>query len=406
MPRSRLWRLCWRGVLLHHFSWGSVFLVTVPIAAAAFGMAWFLVPAHMNETTRPVDHPGGILSVVMVAALILCINFVVVPNSEALVISLAVIAVAGLIAFVLRQRRAPSPLYDLHVAGRTTFWVAAVAGIIVFGSLMGRMFIGQQFLQNVLDYGTEQAGAAIIPTAVMMVLVAPRSAKMVENIGSRLTLLIGYAFIFLGFLTMLLLWQESSRYWEIGLGYALMGVGVGFAATPAARSLTGSVPTTRVGMASGTADLQRDLGGALMQSIFGALLTAGYAAALTAAIAASPDKDEVTAATQSQLTKSFDSASAVAAQYPQYSQAIISAAKTSFLEGDRWAYTAGLVAVLLGAALVYVFFPRKEEEIALLAGYQKADALSSDAPASDTRSSDTHVTDRADSAGAPDPESP
>jgi len=64
--------------------------------------------------------------------------------------------------------------------------------------------------------GTEQAGAAIIPTAVMMVLVAPRSAKMLENIGSRLTLLIGYAFIFLGFLTMLLLWQETSRYWEVG----------------------------------------------------------------------------------------------------------------------------------------------------------------------------------------------
>jgi MFS transporter, DHA2 family, multidrug resistance protein len=391
------------GVLLHHFAWGSVFLVTVPFAAAAFAMAWFLVPAHMNETTEPVDHLGGILSVVMVAALILCINFVVVPNSETLVIILGVFAAAGLIAFVLRQRRAPSPLYDLHVAGRTTFWVAAVAGIIVFGSLMGGMFIGQQFLQNVLGYGTEQAGAAIIPTAVMMVLVAPRSAKMVENLGSRLTLLIGYAFIFLGFLTMLLLWQETSRYWEIGLAYALMGVGVGFAATPAARSLTGSVPTSRVGMASGTADLQRDLGGALMQSIFGALLTAGYAAALTAAIAASPDKDVVTASTQSQLTKSFDSASAVAAQYPQSSEAIISAAKTSFLEGDRWAYTAGLVAVLLGAGLVAIFFPRKDQEISLLADYQKADAASSDTLPTVTPPTDTPPTS---TAHTPEPESP
>jgi len=247
--------------------------------------------------------------------------------------------------------------------------------------LMGAMFIGQQFLQNVLGYGTEQAGAAIIPAAVMMVLVAPRSAKMVENIGSRLTLLTGYAFVALGFLTMLLLWGESSSYWEIGLGYALTGIGVGFAATPAARSLTGSVPTTRVGMASGTADLQRDLGGALMQSILGALLTAGYATAFGAAIAASPNKDQVTAATQSEFTKSFDSASAVAAQYPQYSQAIISAAKTSFLKGDRWAYTAGLVAVLLGALLVFVFFPRKDREISLVEGYHDADALSASTPA-------------------------
>jgi EmrB/QacA subfamily drug resistance transporter len=373
------------GILLHHFWWGSAFLVTVPVAAAAFFMAWFLVPAHANETTEPVDNLGGILSVVTVGALILCINFAVVPNSSTLVITLAVLTVGGLVAFVLRQRRARSPLYDLHVAARRTFWVAAVAGIIVFGSLMGAMFIGQQFLQNILSYGTEQAGAAILPAPIMMVLVAPRSAKMVEARGSRPTLLLGYAFVALGFLTMLLLWHEGTAYWEVGLGYALMGIGVGFAATPAARSLTGSVPPTRVGMASGTADLQRDLGGALMQSILGALLTAGYAVALGAAIAASPNKDQVTAATQSELTKSFDSASAVAAQYPQYSQAIISAAKTSFLKGDRWAYTVGLVAVLLGLALVLVFFPKKDKEISLLAGYYETDTPSASAPGGPSR---------------------
>ena len=55
------------------------------------------------------------------------------------------------------------------------------------------------------------------------------------------------------------------------------------------------MPVTRAGMASGTADLQRDLGGAIMQSIFGALLTAGYATAAAAAIAASPASDVTTA---------------------------------------------------------------------------------------------------------------
>ena len=59
------------------------------------------------------------------------------------------------------------------------------------------------------------------------------------------------------------------------MAYAFIGIGVGFAGTPASHSLTGSVPVQRAGMASGTADLQRDLGGAIMQSIFGALLTAG-----------------------------------------------------------------------------------------------------------------------------------
>ena len=115
-------------------------------------------------------------------------------------------------------------------------------------------------------------------------LVAPRSAKLVEARGARFTLLFGYAFCVLGFLTMLLLWKDGIPYWKVGLGYAFIGIGVGFAGTPASHSLTGSVPVTRAGMASGTADLQRDLGGAIMQSIFGALLTAGYAAAASAAM--------------------------------------------------------------------------------------------------------------------------
>ena len=150
-----------------------------------------------------------------------------------------------------------------------------------------------------------------------MVLVAPRSAKLVEARGARFTLLVGYVFCLLGFLTMLLLWKEGISYWKVGLGYALVGIGVGFAGTPASHSLTGSVPVKRAGMASGTADLQRDLGGAIMQSILGALLTAGYAAAIAARRSpASPNKRQVTDSVQSQLTKSFAGAEAIAAAVP------------------------------------------------------------------------------------------
>jgi EmrB/QacA subfamily drug resistance transporter len=359
------------GLMLQHFWWGSVFLITLPLAVVALGMAWFLVPAHVNETSDAVDNLGGILSVLLVGALILAINFAPVPNEGTLVLGLALVAVAALVAFYIRQKRAKNPLYDLHVAARRTFWVAACAGIIVFGSLMGAMFIGQQYLQNVLGYSTLQAGAAILPAAFCMVLVAPRSAKLVERHGARLTLLTGYAFCLLGFLTMLLLWKDGISYWKVALGYMLMGIGVGFAGTPASHSLTGSVPVQRAGMASGTADLQRDLGGAIMQSIFGALLTAGYATAMTAAIGASGK--HVTNATEAQLTKSFGGAADLAQQYPHYASQITAAAKTSFLKGDQWAYTAGIVAVLLGAALVFFVFPKKEEEEQLLARFHDED---------------------------------
>ncbi len=362
------------GALLEQFDWGSVFLITLPLATIALYMAWRYVPAHVNETTDPVDNLGGILSMLMVAALVLGINFAPVPGKGSLAVGLGVIALAATAAFIIRQRRAPAPLYDLSVARRRVFWVAACAGIIVFGSLMGAMFIGQQFLQNVLDYSSLDAGLAILPAAALMVVVAPRSAKLVEARGARFTLLLGYLFCVLGFLTMLLLWKEDISYWKVGLGYALIGVGVGFAGTPASHSLTGSVPVRRAGMASGTADLQRDLGGAIMQSIFGALLTAGYAAAANAAIAESPQQAQVSDEVKGELTKSFSSAADLATQYPGHTEQIITAAKSSFLQGDAWAYSAGIVAILLGAALVFFFFPGKEQERELLEQYHAEDA--------------------------------
>ncbi len=361
------------GAILEHYWWGSVFLLTLPLAAVALVLALRFVPSHVNETTEPVDNFGGIVSVVMIAALVLGINFLAVPDKATAAVSVLIVAIAFIVVFVIRQRRARNPLYDLKVAARRIFWVAAVAGIIVFGSLMAAMFIGQQFLQNVLGYDTLEAGASILPAAILMVFVAPRSAKLVEARGARFTLLLGYVFCGLGFLAMLVLWNDGIPYWKVGLAYALVGIGVGFAGTPASHSLTGSVPVQRAGMASGTADLQRDLGGAIMQSILGALLTAGYAASFAKQISGNPQASQISTDVQSELTKSFSSAANTAQQYPQYSKQIVSAAKTSFLDGADWAYLAGIVAILVGAAVVFFLFPRHQREQELLEEYHDTD---------------------------------
>lgn len=359
------------GVMLEFFDWGSIFLVTIPLALLALFMALRNVPAHVNESSDPVDNLGGILSAVLVGSLIISINFLPVPNATTIALVLLAVAAVALVLFFLRERSAQNPLYDLHVAARPTFWVAACAGIIVFGSLMGAAFVNQQYFQNVLGYSTVEAGAAILPAVFAMVLVAPRSAKLVQLNGSRRTLLSGQALIFLAFLTMLLLWKEDTSYWIVMIPLLFLGAGVGLSGTPSSNSLTGSVPVTRVGMASGTADLQRDLGGALMTSIFGALLAAGYASAMGQAIDESGKN--ITESTQASLQLSYSSAEDLAAQHPRYADQITAAAKQSFLDGDRWAYIAAMVAVLIGMALVFRFFPSKEKEDALRAEYHAQD---------------------------------
>jgi EmrB/QacA subfamily drug resistance transporter len=361
------------GLLMSRFWWGSVFLLTVPLAVLAVVLAAWLVPAHVNETSERVDHRGGVLSVVFVGALILGINLITAPNKTVIALALLAVAVVGIVAFVVRQRRAPNPLYDLHVAARRVFWVAACAGIVVFGALMGAVFIGQQYVQNVLGWSSLEAGLAAVPAAVFMILIAPQSAKLVESYGARFTLLLGYVFCLLAFLTMLLLWGETSPAWHVLLGFSFMGIGVSLAGTPASRSLTGSVPVRRAGMASATADLQRDLGGAILQSVFGALLTAGYASAMLASIASTGKASQISDATQAQLTESYAGAETIAAQYPKYAQQITEAARQAFLHGDKWAYTAGALAVLGGAVIVFFLFPKHDAEKRLLAEYHAED---------------------------------
>ncbi len=362
------------GALLEQFEWGSVFLITIPIALIALVLAVRVIPSHVNETTDPVDNLGGILSIIMVGGVVLAINFVSMPGYGATTAAMAVIGVAAGIGFIIQQRRAGNPLYDLKIAVRRTFWVAAAAGIIVFGTLMAAMFIGQQYLQNVLEYSTLDAGLAILPAAVAMVLAAPISARLVQSHGSRLTLLCGFLFCLIGFACMLIFWDEDAAYWQVFLGYFPVGIGVGLAGTPASNSLTGSVPVQRAGMASGTADLQRDLGGALMQSILGSVLTSAYASSFASQISASPEASKkVSDSVQPELERSFGSAVTVAEQHEQYAPQIIHAAQTAFLHGDDVAYAVGMIAIALGAVLVFFAYPKQSRELELLAQFHAED---------------------------------
>ena len=364
------------GWLLERFWWGSVFLIVVPVAVAALIFVFLFVPSHVNESKDRVDNLGGLISVIMVATLVLGISTISAPGLQGTAVGLLILAIVFGALFVMRQRKASNPLYDLHYAARRLFWVPAIAGMIVFGSLMGSMFIGQQFMQNVLGYSTFNAGLAIVPAAIGMLAIAPRSAKLVGSHGSRFTLLAGYVFILPALLIMLLVWREGTSYIFVGLAYLLIGVGAGLALTPASHSLTGSVPVSRVGMASGTADLQRDLGGSIMQAIMGTALTFGYAASLTASISDSSDASKVSNTTEAALLQSFTGAEQVADKYPQYKEQIVSAATESFLSGSNWAYAAAVLAVALGALLVATRFPGKAGEAKLSEDYRKQDAIS------------------------------
>jgi len=355
------------GATLMVAPWGWAFLIPIPFGIAALLLVIWNVPAHVNEGDEPVDHAGGILSAIFIGALVIAINFAELDTAGPVLQVAIALTLLGGVAFFWRQAKAKYPLFDLRFARRPTFWVATASGLIVFGSLMGAMYVGMQYLQNVLGYSTFLAGLAILPCPIFMVLVAPYSSRMVIRWGSRITLLVGFAFCIAGFVIMLTVWAIDSTYTSIGIAYALVGTGVAIAGTPSSHALTDSVPVEKVGMASGTGDLQRDLGGAVMQSIMGAILGAGYAAAVATKIADAPAdvQSQITSSIRSALTKSYGSAVDLASQYPEYKAAVVQAVKESFLAGANWAYFAGVLASIVGAAIVWFFFPRHDREKAL-----------------------------------------
>ncbi len=363
------------GGVIEHFWWGSAFLLTIPLAVIAATLALWVVPRHAGESTEPVDHLGGVLSVILVASVVLGINEVAEPGKGGLVLLLAGIALLALIAFVLRERRASNPLFDLHIARRRVFWVAAISGIIVFGSLMGALFIGQQFLQDVLSYSAFKAGVSILPASVVMVGVSPLAARLLNKHGARLTLVAGFVSAAAGFAVMLT-WRSGVSYLPVGVAYALVGLGVGLAGAPASRSIMASVPPRRAGMGSATNDLQRDLGGAIMQSLLGALLVLRYSGFFTHAFAnATPSQQaDLSAQAAATIKSSFGGAQQVANLYPTADRnLIINAAKQAFTDGSHVAVAAALVAAVIGLVLVLVAFPKRAEELALEASYAQQD---------------------------------
>lgn len=351
------------GWLLEYFWWGSVFLITLPLVALALLVGLWVLPWHAGEESFPVDHLGGVLSVLGMGGLILTIERLDTGITTEWIV-IAAVAIVSLALFFRRQARAPRPLMSLALAKARTFWVAFVAGAVTFGSLIGAMFIGQQYTQNVLGYDPLTAAAVVLPAAIGTAVFGQVAGRLIPARGSQFTFMLGLGSVAAAFTVMLLAWTSGASMGWVLLAYALVGTGVGLAATPASRSLMSSVPASRGGMGSAFLDLTRDFGGAIMQAVMGALLAGAYAVRIGADLAALPATDaaKVSHDTADALTSSFQSAEQVAQQYPAYASQVTAAAADAFTAGKSAAIAVALAVTIIGLVLVLLVYPRKDAE--------------------------------------------
>lgn len=358
------------GWLLESYWWGSVFLINVPIVIFALILGLIVLPWKAGEQVKPIDHLGGLLSFVGVLLFVITIEQVADGLEWSLLWTFSISAVF-LALFFWRETRAPSPLIYLPLLKARTMWVAFLAGSITFGSLIGAMFIGQQYTQNVLGYSTFIAALVVIPMALGTMIFGQVAGKLVISKGSRLTFTFGLSAVAIAFVIMLITWTETASIGWVIAAYSLVGIGVGLSVTPASRALMGSVPPARSGMGSAFLDLTRDLGGAIIQATMGTFLAAAYAISVRAQLAALPESEssKVTSTVAQELSSSYFSAAQVAEKYSgETSKAILAGATQAFTDGKSLAIGVALVLTLIGLAVVIFVFPNKDKENAY---YQK-----------------------------------
>lgn len=364
------------GWLLERYWWGSVFLITVPLAVVVVVLAVICVPRHAGEDDKPVDHRGGVASVVALSTFVLAI--VLLPNGfTPIVVGLFVVALVAGAAFFVRQSRTTHPLFNLKVAAEPTFWVAFAAGIVAFGALVGALFLGQQFTQNVLGLEPFEAVLLTLALGLTMVVSSPIAARVLMRFGARPTMLIGFGALAVGFAIMIVAWHPGASVAWVVAAYAVHGVGIGFGSTPATHALSASTPVREAGMGSASADLMKDLGGAVFQALLGSVLAIVYSRNLTSTYTQLPPAQAQALGNENaeKIRLSIESAEDVARNFPQpTSGRIVDAAQDAFTAGKSVAIALALLTVVVASALVVWKFPRKDAENAVYAAIDRENA--------------------------------
>jgi Na+/melibiose symporter-like transporter len=198
--------------------------------------------------------------------------------------------VGGLVllaVFVWLQRRSTHPALDVSLFRNPAFSAAAGALALNFFALMGATFFLVFYLQGARGYTPLQSGAALIPTAVGMALMAPRSSVLAQRIGPKLVCAGGFLLIALSLAGIQLL-DLDSPVWLLVVVLGVQGLGMGAVMAPATESIMSVVPRAKAGAGAAVNNSVRQVGGALGVAILGSVLAAAYSARLGDAADALP----------------------------------------------------------------------------------------------------------------------
>ena len=278
------------GLLLEHYWWGSVFLINVPIIAAALIAGRVLLPTSKDAGETPLDPVGALLSIVGLSALVYAI--IEGPRHGWLTVESLLwfaAAVVVLLLFVWWEIRNRHPMLDLQLFRIRRFAVASGGITLIFFAMFGTFFMLTQYLQGVLDYSPLGAAVRLLPISFVMMGVAPQTPKLVARFGADRVASTGLVLVGVA-LAGVALFRVETGYVQLVVTMCCMAAGMALAMSPMTTQLMSSVPRDRAGMGSATNDTTRELGGALGVAVLGSLVTSRYTADVGDALAGLPEQ--------------------------------------------------------------------------------------------------------------------
>jgi Na+/melibiose symporter-like transporter len=221
--------------------------------------------------------------------------------------------------------------------------------------MFGAMFLMTQYWQFVHGYSPLAAGVRLIPFAMVMMVVAPLSARFVEKLGTKRIVTLGLCIVATSLLLLSLVKRDSSYYEVIGFMCVLAG-GMGLVMAPATESVMGSLPRAKAGVGSAVNDTTRQMGGALGVAIIGSMVASVYSSGIgKIAVQFGLTSSQVTSAKGSlgsALTLAGDPSSGITNP-----TGFVDKAKDYFVDGLTTGMVVGAAFVIVAAIVAWRFLP-------------------------------------------------
>ncbi len=345
------------GALLETFWWGSAFLINVPVIVLTAAAVAVYSPRSRDGSATPLDPRGALLSLVGLAALL----FGIIEGPErgwtdGLVLGAFAAAAVLLVTFVRWERTAAHPMLPLTFFADRRFSVGSGVITTSFFVMFGFFFLFSLYLQFARGYSPLDAGVATLPMAATFLVVSPRSAGLVERLGSGRTIAVGFLLTGLG-MAVLSTVGVGTPYLVLVLSMVLLASGMSVTAAPATGSIMSAVPLAKAGVGSAVNDTTREVGGALGIAVFGTIANSAYRSGVDFGGLDLP------AAAAEAAQESIGAATGVATRVGgQAGAAVIERAASAFTDAVNVAATISVVILIAAAFLVLRTFSRSKEQ--------------------------------------------